>query len=88
MRVWDYEFWFLVDLSIETNVIIQHTPKLQLSSTTSNSIQSQDYNRLNDLLIEGCIKQRCGSGYSKLLDLIHNDRSFVNFELYLVKVVM
>ena len=37
---------------------------------------------------QGCIKQRCGKGYSKLSDLIHNDRNFVNCELFLVKIVM
>ena len=88
VRVWSYEFWSLVDLLVEINAMMQQTPKLQLSSTTSNSILSQDYNRSKDPLVEGCIKQRCGRGYSELSDLIHNDRSFVIFELYLVLVAM
>ena len=83
-----YEFWFLVDLLVEINAMMEQTPKLQLPSITSNSILSQDYNRSKDPLVKGCIKQRCGRGYSELSDFIHNDRSFVNFELYLVKVVM
>ena len=64
---------------------MQQTQKLQLLSTTSNSILSQDYNKLKDPLVEGCIKQLCGRGYSELSDLIHNDHSFVNFELVVVK---
>jgi len=80
--------WSLVDLLVEINAMMQHTPKLQLSSTTLNSILSQDYNRSKNPLVEGCIKQRCGRGYSELTDLIHNDRSFIIFELYLVLVDM
>ena len=64
------------------------TPKLQLLSTASNSILSQDYNRSKDPLVEGCVKQRCGREYPELSDLIHYDRSFVKFELFLVKVVI
>ena len=78
------KFWSPVNLSVEINVIMQQTPKLQLPSTTSttlNSILSQDYNRSKDPLVEGCVKQRCERGYSKLSYLIYNDRSFVNFEL-------
>ena len=88
VRVWSYELWSLVDLLVEINAMMQQTPKLQLSSTTSNSILSQDYNRSKDPLVEGCIKQRCGRENSELSDLIHNDRSFVIFELYLVLVAM
>ena len=80
MRAWGYEFRFLVELLVEINAIIQQTPKLQLPS---NSVLSKDYYRSKDPFIEGCIKQRCGREYSELSDLIHNDRSFVNFELYL-----
>ena len=67
---------------------MQQTLKLQLPSTISNSILSQDYNRSKTPLVEGCVKQRCERGYSELSDLIYNYRSFVNFELSLVKVVM
>ena len=88
VRVWRYEFWYLVNLLVEIYAITQQTLKLQLSSTTSNSILSQDYNRSKDPLIRDWIKQQCRRGYLELLDLIHNDRSFVNFELYLVKVIM
>ena len=83
VRVWGYIFWSLVDLLAEINAIMQQTP-----STTSNSILSQDYNRSKDPLVEGCIKQRCGIGYSKLSNFIHSDCNFANFELYLVKVVI
>ena len=62
------------------------TIKLQLPTTALNSILFQDYNRSKDPLVEDSIKHRYGRGYSELSDLIHNDRSFVNFELYLVKV--
>ena len=61
---------------------------MQLLLIISNYIISQDYNRPKDPLIEGCNKQRCGRRYLELSDLIHNDRNFVIFELYLVKVVM
>ena len=61
---------------------------MQLPSTISNSIPSQYYNRSKDPIAEGCVKQRCGRGYSKLSDLIYNDRSFVNFKLSLIIVVM
>ena len=81
MRVWSYEVWFVIDLLVEINAIMQQTSKLQLPSTTSNLILSQDYNRSKDPLVEGCVKQRCERGYSKLSYLIYNDRSFVNFEL-------
>jgi hypothetical protein len=87
-RVWGYEFWSLVDLLVESDAIMQQTPKLQLSSTTSNSILPQDCNRSKDPVVENCTKQRFERGYSELSDLIYNDHSFVNFELYLVKVVM
>ena len=88
MRVWNYKVWFVIDLLVEINAIMQHTPKLQLPSTKSKSILSQDYNRSNDLLVEDCVKERCERGYSELSDIIYNDRSFVNFKLSLVKVVM
>ena len=65
VRVCGYEFWFLVDLLVEINAIMQQTLKLQLTSITSNSILSQDYNKLKDQLVEGCIKQRCERGYSE-----------------------
>ena len=67
---------------------MQQTLKLQLLSITSNLSLSQDYNKSKDPLLKGCINQRCRKGYSQLLDLIHNDNSFVNFELYLAKVVI
>ena len=67
---------------------MQQTPKLQLPSITSNSILSQNYNRLKDPLVESYVKLRCKRRYSELLDLIYNDRSFVNFELSLVKIAM
>ena len=67
---------------------MQQTSKLQLPSTASNSIQSQDYNRSKDPLLKGCVKQWCERGYLELSDLIYNDRSFVNIELYLIKIVM
>ena len=57
VRVWGYESQSLVDLLVEINAIMQQTPKLQLLSTISNSILSQDYNRSKDPLVEGCIKQ-------------------------------
>ena len=82
-EIWSYEVWFVIDLLV---AIMQQI--LQLPSTTSNSILSQDYNILKDPLVESCVKQRCERGYSELSDLIYNDRSFVNFELSLVKVVM
>ena len=85
VRLWSYEVWFVIDLLAEINAIMEHVPKLQLSSTTSNLILSRDYNRSKDPLVEGCVKQRCGKEYSELSDLIYNDRSFVNFELFLVK---
>ena len=58
---------------------------------TINYIKHNSNSRLQRIerpLVEGCIKQRCGREYSKLSDLIHNDRSFVNFKLFLVKIVM
>ena len=67
---------------------MQQKPKLQLPSTTSNSILSQDYNRSKDPLVEDCIKQQCEKENSELSDIIYNDRGFVNFELYLVKIVI
>ena len=76
------------DLLVENNVLIQQTLKLQLPLTTSNSILPQDYNRSNDPFVEDCVKNKCERGYSELLGLIYNDRSFINFELSLVKVVM
>ena len=88
VRVQSYEVWFLIDFLVEINAIMQQTPKLQLPSITSNSILSQNYNRLKDPLVESYVKLRCKRRYSELLDLIYNDRSFVNFELSLVKVVM
>ena len=88
VRVWRYEFWSPVDLLVEINVIMQQILKLQLPSITSNSILSQDYNTSKDPFVEGCVKQRCGRGYSELLDLIYDDRSFVNFELSLFTVFM
>ena len=74
VRVWSYEFWFVIDLLVEINVIIQQTPKLQLPSTTSkfNSIS-----RLQEDIYK-----------LQLSDLIFNDRGFVNFELSWVIVVM
>ena len=88
MRVWSYEVWFVVDLLVEINAIMQQTTKLQLPSTISNSILSQDYNRSKNPLVEGRVKQRCGKRYSELSDLIYNNYSFVNFELSLIKIVM
>ena len=88
VRLWSYEVWFVIDLWVEIHAIMQQTLKLQLLSTTTNSILSQDYNRSKDPLVEGYLKQRCRRGCSELSDLIYNDRSFVNFELSLVKVVM
>ena len=73
---------------VKINTIIQQTPKLQLPSTTSNSILPQDYNRSKDPLVEGRVKQRCGREFSTLSDFIYNNYSFVNFELSLVKVIM
>ena len=61
---------------------------MQLPSTISNSILSQDYNKSKDPLVGGCVKQRYERGYSELSYLIYNDRSFVNFELSLIKVIM
>ena len=88
VRVWSYEVWLVIDLLVEIDAMMQQTPKLQLLSTTSNSIKSQDYNRSKDPFVECCVKQRCEREYSELSDLIYNDRSFVNFELSLVEVVM
>ena len=76
-----------IDLVVDINAIMQQTSKLQLPSTTSNSILSQEYNRSKDSIVEGYVKLRCGTGYSKLFDLMYNDRSSVNFELYLVKLL-
>ena len=88
VRVWSYEGWFVIDLLVEINAIIQQTPKLQLPSTTSNLFLFQDYNRSKDPLVEGCIKHRYERGYSELSDLIYNNRSFVNFELSLIKIII
>ena len=88
VRVWSYKVWFVIDLLVKLNIIMQHTTKLQLPSTMSNSIIFQDYKRSKKPLVEGCVKQRCRKGYSKLSDLICNDHSFVNFKLSLIKVVM
>ena len=87
MRVWSYEVWFVIDLLVEINAIMQQTTKLQLPSIISNSILSQDYNRSKDPLVKGCVKQRCEREYLELSDLIYNDCSFVNFELFLIKVL-
>ena len=62
VRVWGYEFCSLVDLLVQINAIMQQILKIQLPSTTSNSILSQDYNKSKEPLVEGCIKQRCGRG--------------------------
>ena len=84
VRVWSYEVWSLIDLLVEINVIMQQTPKLQLPSTTSKSILSQDYNRSKDPFNHGSNSdvekniQNCQISYT---------RSFVNFKLYLIKVV-
>ena len=67
---------------------MQQTLKLQLPSTTSNPILSEYYNRSKDPLVESCVKQWCEKEYLELSDLIYNDRSFVNFELFLVNVFM
>ena len=87
MRVWSYKVWFVINLLVEINTIMQQTSKLQLLSITSNSILSQDYYRSKDPLVEGC-QTTMWKRILRISDLIYNDRSFVNFELSLVKIVM
>ena len=77
VRVWSYEIWSLVDLLLEINATMQQTPKLQLSSTTSNSILSEDYNRSKDPLVKAVPNndveediQNCQISYTTIVVLL------------------
>ena len=86
--VWSYEFWSIIDLLVDIKEKMQQTPNYNYYQLHQIQFYLKTTIRSKDPLVEGCIKQRCGRGYLELSDLIHNDCSLVNFELFLVKIVM
>ena len=61
---------------------------MQLTSTTSNSILSQDYNRSKDPLHRKLCQTVMWKRIFRIIRSFIRDRSFVNFELSLITVVM
>lgn len=60
--------------------VSRHISILHLQPIISNLVIFQNYNRLKNPIVEGCIKQLCDEReYTKVSDLIYNDRGFAIF---------